>query len=101
MTSVKLGLLPAGKACRAAITFAKEAGARITGYYAAQPAPKPVMGEGYLIPSGPYKPDAGGRYMKRLARRASATGVRFDAVVSKSGDPAGASPTRPGEAAAR
>jgi nucleotide-binding universal stress UspA family protein len=77
----------AEKACHAAIAFAKEAGARITGYYALPPAPKPVMGEGYLIPSGP-KPDTGARFMKRLARRAGEAGVRFDAIISDSGDPA-------------
>jgi nucleotide-binding universal stress UspA family protein len=78
----------AEKACRAAIAFAKEAGGRITGYYAAPPAPKPMLGEGYLIPSGPNKPDSSSRFMKRLARQAGAAGVRFDALVGKSADPA-------------
>lgn len=60
----------AEKAFRAAVVFAKQAGARVTGYYAAQPTPKPVSGEGYFMPSGRYDPNAGSQFMKRLARRA-------------------------------
>ncbi|HEY7238494.1 MAG TPA: universal stress protein [Burkholderiales bacterium] len=78
----------AEKACSAAIAFAKESGARITGYYAAPPGPKPVMGEGYFIPARPHKPVKSARFMQRLARRAGAAGVRFDAVVSERGNPA-------------
>ena len=78
----------AEKAFRAAITFAKEVGARITGYYAAVPAAAALIGDGYLFPNTRHKRDTGSEHMKRLARLAGAAGVRFDGVVSESADPA-------------
>lgn len=39
----------ANKAVKAGIQFAKDLGARVTGYYAIEPVPQHVYGEGYLI----------------------------------------------------
>jgi nucleotide-binding universal stress UspA family protein len=78
----------AEKAFRAAIGFAKEAGARITGYYAMQPVASQVMGEGYLFPANGKDHESGSTFMTRLASLAGEAGVRFDAVVSESSDPA-------------
>src|SRR5580765_1576369 len=76
----------AEKAFGAAIGFAKEAGARITGYYAMQPVASQVMGEGYIFRAKDR--ESGSKFMTRLARLAGEAGVRFDAVVSESSDPA-------------
>ena len=78
----------AEKASSAAIAFAKELGARITGYYAMPPVGAQVVGDGYLFPAGGKHRDSGSKFMTRLARLAGDAGVRFDAVVSESADPA-------------
>jgi nucleotide-binding universal stress UspA family protein len=77
----------AEKACREAIDFAKQSGARITGFYAAPPPPQPVLGEGYQFPNVRYDRRAGSDFLRRLTRQAGAAGVRFDAVASESDDP--------------
>jgi nucleotide-binding universal stress UspA family protein len=78
----------ADKAFHAAIGFAKDVGARITGYYAMRPVAAQAIGEGYLFPADGKNRESGSKFMTRLARLAGEAGVRFDAVVSESSDPA-------------
>lgn len=78
----------AEKAFRAAIAFAKEVGARITGYYADVPAAAAVMGDGYLFPNTRHKGDTGPKCMERLAGLARDAGVPFESLVNENADPA-------------
>jgi len=79
----------AAKAISAGVTLAKEMGARVTGFYAIEPPPTHLYGEGYLAEK---------RLVDELERRsrevaqasldevtsaAKAAGVRCDAVIGK------------------
>lgn len=79
------------KAARKAIAFAKEIGARITGYHALASGPRSVYGDGYrLPPTGSLKKElstARSRYMEGTARAARDAGVRFDSLVERAFTP--------------
>jgi nucleotide-binding universal stress UspA family protein len=78
----------AEKACRAAIAFAKEVGARITAYYAVEPLVAQAIGDGYLFPARGNQRASGTEYVKRLAQLARAAGVPFESLVNESADAA-------------
>ena len=80
------GSAVAAKAVKAAVTFAKETGARVTGYYAVESGSHyPVYGEGYLIDP---------KFAAELERRAVAIGRRRVAAIGKVAKAAGV-PFRP------
>ncbi|HEY3074178.1 MAG TPA: universal stress protein [Burkholderiales bacterium] len=74
------------KAARKAIAFAKEIGARITGYHAL-PSAHNIYGDGYRFPpSGSLKKDvreARAHFIEGTARAALDAGVRFDSLVDR------------------
>lgn len=78
----------AEKACHAAIAFAKEVGARITGYCAASPTASQAVGDGYLFPPVTRDGSASTTYLKRFELWAAAAGVPFDSLVNESVDAA-------------
>ncbi|HZQ73843.1 MAG TPA: universal stress protein [Burkholderiales bacterium] len=82
------------KAIDAGIAFAKESGARVTGYYALEEPTPAVYGEGYQFPDGGQSSaqesaqrKEGARYVDEIARAAKAAGVAFDADVTKAVSP--------------
>ena len=80
------GSAVAAKAVKAGVTFAKEIGARITGYYAVDPGSHyAVYGEGYMF-------DA--KFGAELERRAVEIGRRRVAAIGKAAKAAGV-PFRP------
>ncbi len=80
------GSAVAAKAVKAGVTFAKEIGARITGYYAVDPGSHyAVYGEGYMFDS---------KFAAELERRAVEIGKRGVATIGKAAKAAGV-PFRP------
>jgi nucleotide-binding universal stress UspA family protein len=78
----------AGKAVRAGIRLAKDLGAKVTGYYAIEPMPPHVYGEGYSIGGTSLVKDferrareIGQKHLERMDEVAMAAGVPFSAVV--------------------
>ena len=78
----------ANKAVKAGIRFAKQLGARVTGYYAIKPVAQHVYGEGYLIKNKRFVQvlqkrarESGEARMNNIARVAMAAGVPFSALV--------------------
>jgi nucleotide-binding universal stress UspA family protein len=76
----------ANKAVNAGIQFAKDLGARVIGYYAIEPLPTHIAGEGFLIhKSGPLQQrvrEIGERHVEKMAKVAKAAGVPFSAAVA-------------------
>lgn len=83
----------AAKAVRAGIAFARETGARVTGYYALEPVPVRIYGEGYI-------PDAkmiaeferrsrasAAKHVTAIARTARKAGVRCETLLTKAVTP--------------
>lgn len=70
----------AAKAIRAGIAFARETGARVTGYYALEPAPVRIYGEGYI-------PDA--KMMAEFERRSRAAAAKHVAAIARAARKAG------------
>jgi nucleotide-binding universal stress UspA family protein len=79
------------KAARKAIAFAKEIGARITGYHALPSGSHRVYGDGYGFPrSSSAKKELGDartQFIEGTARAAREAGVRFDALVDRAISP--------------
>ena len=70
----------AKKAIDAGVALAKEMGASVTGYYAIEPVPRHIYGEGYL---------ANGRFAEELARRVRDTAQKSVDEVSAAARAAG------------
>jgi nucleotide-binding universal stress UspA family protein len=84
----------ANKAVKAGIQFAKDLGVRVTGYYAIEPVPQHVYGEGYLINNSKMSQalqqrarEVGETHVENMAKLAVAAGVPFSAVVAAAETP--------------
>jgi len=83
----------ASKAVRAGIALAKQSGARITGFYAVEPLPAHLYGEGYvadrqMVAEFEKRQRAMARkHVAAIGREAHKAGVAFDAVVQISRTP--------------
>jgi nucleotide-binding universal stress UspA family protein len=82
------------KAVDAGIAFAKEAGARVTGYFAVQPKPAPLYGEGYRFPDPKMvdehehaSREAGKAFVAAIAKAANDAGVEFHGLVTDAQSP--------------
>lgn len=79
----------AAKAIQAGVALAKEMGASVTGYYAIEPPPTHVYGEGYLADRKLVAElerrsrDVAQRSVDEIADAAKAAGVACDTVVDK------------------
>src|SRR5207247_659116 len=73
-------------AVTAGIKFAKEIGAKLTGYYAIQPVESHIYGEGYLASRGVLKEfenrsrEVGEKFLASMGAQANAAGLKFDSV---------------------
>jgi nucleotide-binding universal stress UspA family protein len=79
------------KAIRAGVEFAKEIGARVTGYYALEPGAAPLVGEGYRFPDPSLageEREASARYLEEVRRIAHKLGVEFDSLVGETANAA-------------
>jgi len=87
------GSAVATKAVKAGIALAKQSGARITGFYAVEPVPVHLYGEGYvadqrIVAEFEKRQRAVARkHVAALGREAHKAGVRFDAVVQSARTP--------------
>lgn len=83
----------AGRAVRAGIRFAKETGARVTGYYAFDTLRANVNYGGYMVSDKVVAEidrrarQVGERYLDAMAKLAKAARVRFEPVCAKVGNP--------------
>jgi nucleotide-binding universal stress UspA family protein len=83
----------AAKAVKAAIAFAKEVGAKVTGYCAVEPIYSQIYGEGYMfagksIASQEKKARRiAERHVAAIGKLAKASGVPFQGHVSKADSP--------------
>jgi nucleotide-binding universal stress UspA family protein len=81
------------KAVKAGIAFAKQTGARVTGYYAVEPAPTRLYGEGYVADEKTIAEferrarTAAKKHVTAIAREALKAGVRFEPVVQTARTP--------------
>ena len=81
------------KAAKAGVAFAKETGARVTGYCALEPVYAQIYGEGYMITGRSITEvekrarQVGERYVAGIGKAAKAAGVRFQGHVSKADSP--------------
>lgn len=83
------------KAVKAGIAFAKEIGARVTGYYALEALSPYIYSEGYVMNGkmiAEFEKRArrvGQRYVNGIGKAARAAGVPFKPVVTKADTPYG------------
>ena len=81
------------KAVKAGLEFAKQSGAKVTGYYAVEPLPAHLYGEGYIadrqmIAEFEKRHRAIARkHVATLARAAHKAGVRFESLVQTARTP--------------
>jgi nucleotide-binding universal stress UspA family protein len=81
------------KAVRAGIAFAKQAGAKVTGYHAVEPVPLHLYGEGYVADKKMIAEferrnlAAAKTHVDAIAREARKAGVQFDSVVKTARTP--------------
>ncbi|HVJ13427.1 MAG TPA: universal stress protein, partial [Burkholderiales bacterium] len=81
------------KAVKAGLAFAKQSGAKVTGYYAVEPVPTHLYGEGYIadrqmIEDFEKRHRAIARkHVAALAREAHKAGVRFESMVQTARTP--------------
>jgi nucleotide-binding universal stress UspA family protein len=81
------------KAVKAGIAFAKQAGAKVTGYYAVEPVPVRLYGEGYVADRQMVAEferrsmEAAKKYVSTIAREAERQGVEFASVVQTARTP--------------
>ena len=81
------------KAVKAGVAFAKEIGARITGYCALEPIYSQIYGEGYMITGRSLAllekraRRAAERYVAGIGKAAKAAGVPFQGHISKADSP--------------
>jgi nucleotide-binding universal stress UspA family protein len=75
------------RAIKAGLRLAKETGARVTGYHAAEPAPTHYYGEGFAAGAGLVRElerrqqEAARKNLEPLERAARAAGVPFETVL--------------------
>jgi len=88
------GSKTADKAVRNGIKLAKQLGAKVTGYYAFEPVPATIYGEGwgYGPRGGAGRVEAqmrraGEQIVAQMGRAAKAAGVPFQAIVAKADSP--------------
>jgi nucleotide-binding universal stress UspA family protein len=87
------GSRTAAKAITAGVKLAKEMGARVTGFYAQEPLPMHIHGEGYIADKelvAEFEKRAGefaARCIAEVGDAAQAAGVPFEGVVVKSQSP--------------
>ena len=83
------------KAVKAAISLAKENGARVTGYHCVDPVHRAMSGEGYipnkqLIAEIERRTQMAGRtHVAQVAKAARKAGVKFDTLVETTATPYG------------
>jgi nucleotide-binding universal stress UspA family protein len=83
----------AARAVRAGVDFAKQAGAKVTGYYAVEPVPTRLYGEGYvadkqLVAEFERRNLAAARkHVAAIARAARKAGVPFEPLVQTARTP--------------
>lgn len=83
----------ANKAVKAGIEFAKQLGAKVTGYYAVEAIQPRVYGEGYMIDNKTIKAfeqqarQVGQKHIDSMAKIASAAGVKFAGVLTMAETP--------------
>ena len=81
------------KAVKAGIALAKEMGAKVTGYHAAEPVPTRIYGEGYVADDQLVAEferrgrEAARKYIASLASAARKAGVPFEPVVGAARSP--------------
>ena len=81
------------KAVKAGLALAKESGAKVTGYYAVEPVPTHLYGEGYIadrqmIAEFEKRHRAAARkHVAALAREAKKAGVPFESMVQTARTP--------------
>ena len=79
----------AEKAIKAGVSLAAEMGATVTGYYAIEPAPTHIYGEGYLADAKlvaeleKRSREVAQRAVDKVAAEAKAAGVKCETVVGK------------------
>jgi nucleotide-binding universal stress UspA family protein len=87
------GSAVSAKAVKAGIALAKESGAQVTGFYALEPVPNHLYGEGYIadrkmVAEFEKRHKALARkHVAAIARQAHKAGVKFDALVEASRTP--------------
>ena len=87
------GSAVADKALKAGIALARETGARVTGFYAMDPIPTHLYGEGYVANKTMVAEfekrnrTYARKQVAKLAREAHKAGVKFDALVETSRTP--------------
>lgn len=83
------GSAVAEKAIKAGVALAAEMGATVTGYYAIEPAPTHIYGEGYLADKKLVEElekrarETAQRALDKIATEAKAAGVQCETVVGK------------------
>ena len=83
----------ATKAIRAGVALAKEMGARVTGYYAQEPVPPHLHGEGYVSDKRIVAEferrshEHAARCVAAVGTAAKAAGVEFEALIERSAVP--------------
>jgi len=83
------GSAVASKAIKAGVALAKEMGAKVTGYYAVEPAPTHIYGEGYLADRKLVEElerrahEVAQKSVDEVSAAAKAAGVKCDTVVDK------------------
>jgi nucleotide-binding universal stress UspA family protein len=81
------------KAVKAGIAFAKESGAKVTGYHAVEPAPTRLYGEGYVADKQMIaeferrRLAAAKKHIRSIAREALKAGVSFEPLVKTARTP--------------
>jgi nucleotide-binding universal stress UspA family protein len=87
------GSTVASKAVRAGIRFAKEVGAKVTGYYAIEVIHPRVYGNGYVIDEkliaefDRRAKEVGEKHLAAMAKLAKSTRVRFESVCGRAVTP--------------
>jgi nucleotide-binding universal stress UspA family protein len=83
------GSAVAAKAVKAGIAFARETGARVTGYCGVEPISAQIYGEGYMVTAGLEKKArrAAERHVAGIGKAAKAAGLVFHGHVSKTDSP--------------
>lgn len=81
------------KAVKAGIAFAKESGAKVTGYHAVEPVPTRLYGEGYVADKQMIaeferrRLAAAKKHIRSIARQALKAGVSFEPLVKTARTP--------------
>jgi nucleotide-binding universal stress UspA family protein len=87
------GSAVSAKAVKAGIAMAKESGAKVTGYYAVEPVPTKLYGEGYVSDRQMVAEferrarDSAKKHVASIARAAEKAGVEVETVVQTARTP--------------